>query len=560
MLSHEDSAKRKAQNAKCKKRFVSLFFTDYRLPIINYLLLVIFCALSFASCRTAPTDMRNLAPAESLIYLETQDLGAMLESLTDNKSFSENAKTKPDFSALENSQTAIVITGFESSAKQLTNDSAILNFKPQFVLIADTHSWERTNLALVENQIGRFVSKVYGDGAKLEKSERSGVNFFVWTAEDKRKIYAAIDGSLIYVGNNEAAIDKCLAVKRGETENLSRNENLAQARARGGDGKIAFGYVSAEGIKEIADLVGISVAVDAAEEDLTKSFIAKILPPLLQKTVREISWTARKTEQGIEDKIYIKPDGQISDVWKETLVPNAVSQSQTAEFIPFNVGSVTRYNLQNPQIAWRSVLLTLSNKLEDFDGKIWLAASGSFFAPFGITDAETFLSAVNPNIVTVRLASENSEPLAIAEIKDEAKIKSSLIKELNFNAPPEKIGAASVWKSIDSEQSAAFMDGKVILGNRNDILTCLKARESGQNFTKNQQYQSFAQSNALTITIAKDNETTGKIVNVLGNGSKNNSSAGFYKTETRFNSYGIERQSVSDFGLIGTLVSQFNME
>lgn len=541
------------QNKKFQAR------NEIRLNICKFLLIT-FCFLCFASCRTAPTEMRTLAPSESLIYLETEDLGGTLAALTENKVFAENAKTKPDFSALENAQAAIIVTGFESSAKPLADDAAILNFKPQFVLIADTHSWERTNLALVENQIGRFVSKIYGDGAKLEKSEKSSVDFFIWTAEDNRKIYAAVDGSLIYVGNNEAAIDKCLAVKRGEAENLLKNESLAQARERGGDKKLAFGYVSAEGIKEIADLVGVSVAVDAAEEDLTKSFIARILPPLLQKTVREISWTAIKNEQGIEDKIYIKPDAQISGVWQETLVPNYSSQFQIAEYLPSDVDSITRYNLQNPQIAWRSVLLTLSGKLENFDGKIWLAASGSFFAPFGIADAETFLSAINPNIVTVRLNAENGEPLAIAEVKDEAKLKSSLFKEFSFNAAPEKVGAASIWKATDSEQSAAFTDGKVILGNRNDILSCLKAKEGGQNFAKNRQYQSLAQTNALTVTTAQDKETAAKVVSVLGSGSKNGSLQVFYTTETRFNSNGIERRTVSDFGLIGTLVSQFDMQ
>lgn len=539
------------QNAKYEAGFGRRF-------VVSHLLLVTFCLLLFTSCRTAPTDMRTLAPAESLIYLETEDLGEMLESLTENENFSRNAKKKPDFSALENAQAAIIVTGFESSAKQLADDAAILNFKPQFVLIADTHSWERTNLALVENQIGHFVSKVYGDSAKLEKSERSNASFFIWTAEDNRKIYAVVDGSLIYVGNNEATIDKCLAVRQGAAENLLKNESLAQAREKGGDKKLAFGYVSTEGINQISDFVGVSVAVDAAEEDLTKSFIAKILPPLLQKTVREVSWTAKKTEQGIEDKVYIKPDVSISDVWKETLIPNIDNQFKFAEYIPVRVESLTVYKLQNPQIAWRSVLLALANKLENFDGKIWLAASGSFFAPFGIADAETFLSAVNPNIVTVRLNSENSEPLAIAEVKDEAKLKSSLFKEFNFNSAPEKIGAASIWKSADSEQSAAFIDGKVILGNRNDILTCLKVKENGANLTSNQGLQSLLQTNALTVTNAKDTETTSKIINVLGNGNKNVNSPSFYTTETRFNSNGIERRTISDFGLIGTIVSQFD--
>ena len=72
----------------------------------------------------------------------------------------ENAATeKPDFSALENIQVAVVVTGFETSEKQLTDESAILNFKPHFVLIADTHHWKMTAVSIVENQIGNFVTE-----------------------------------------------------------------------------------------------------------------------------------------------------------------------------------------------------------------------------------------------------------------------------------------------------------------------------------------------------------------------------------------------------------------
>lgn len=521
---------------------------------------LLFCAftLIFASCRTSPTDMRTIAPAETIVYLESEDLGGMFESLTEGKAFNKIAKTKPDFSMLKNAQSAIVVTGFETSEKKLTEESAILHFKPQFVLIADTHAWERTNISLVENQIGQFVTKTYGDSVKLEKSEKSEAKFFVWTAEDGRKIYAAVIGSLIYVGNNENTIDKCLAVKRGEADNLSKNESLTQARERGRDKKIAFGYISFEGIAQLANLAGVSVAVDVAEEDLTKSFIARILPPLLQKTVREISWTARKTEEGIEDKIYIKTDGQVSDVWKETLVPVVNNQFRAAEFIPANFDSITRYNLQNPQIAWRSILLTLSNKLDTLDGKIWIAASGSFFAPYGIADAETFLSAINAEIITARLDRGNNETIAIVEVKDKAKIKSSLTKEINFNTQPEKISGATIWKSADGELTAAFIEEKIILGNRSNVLNCLKAKEGGQNLAKTAHYQSFVQSNAVTTTVTKDAETAGKIVNVFGNVNEEKNSVSFYTTETRFNSNGIERRTVSDFGLIGTLLEKFN--
>jgi len=67
-----------------------------------------FCLLLFAfllqlSCSTKPTDMRSLVPADTLVYLETNDLGAAIQPIIDSKPFNEVAKYKPDISAI-NSQ------------------------------------------------------------------------------------------------------------------------------------------------------------------------------------------------------------------------------------------------------------------------------------------------------------------------------------------------------------------------------------------------------------------------------------------------------------------------
>src|SRR5688500_17096089 len=56
--------------------------------------------LSLFSCSSKPTDMRSLVPAETLVYLESNDLGAALQPIVDNKAFDQAAKRKPDLSAI----------------------------------------------------------------------------------------------------------------------------------------------------------------------------------------------------------------------------------------------------------------------------------------------------------------------------------------------------------------------------------------------------------------------------------------------------------------------------
>jgi len=517
-----------------------------------------------SSCRSRQkTDMRSLAPAETLVYLETSDLSEMLETLTQNKAFQELAATTKDFSQLKNVQVAAIVTGFETSEKQITREQAILNFKPRFALIADTHTWNTTAASIAENQIGKFVEETYGQDVKLEKSEKRDAKFFAWTSADGRKLFAAVSKSIIYVGNDGSLLDKCLAVQRNEAENLLKNENLDRTRANANTDKnlLALGYVSPDGIAQIADAAGVSLALEASEEEVVKSFIAKALPAVLQKTTNEIAWSARKTQNGIEDKLFIKTAPEVASVLKETLVPPSENELQAAEFLPVNFNSTTRYHLQNPQIAWRSVLLLTAKQIDALGAKILLQVSNSLFEPYGVRNAETFLSAVGSEITTAQFDEEGDKTVVIAEIKDIEKLKKSISEEINFKAKPEKIGPADVWTSKDKTLAAALTEGKLILGESASVMLCLQAKENGQNFAKTIQFKNFAQSSAVATTGAKDAETAQKIVSVLGAPQDERKRfVGFYQTETRFNESGIERRTISDFGLIGTILEQFAKE
>ncbi|MBA2621540.1 MAG: hypothetical protein H0U87_10110 [Acidobacteria bacterium] len=531
-----------------------------------------------ASCRSKPTDLRSLAPADGLVYLETNDLGKTLVALTESKVFEELAENKTDFSAVENVQFAVVVTGFETSENKISDEQSDLNFKPHFVAIIETHRWKPTAVSIAENQIGRFVKDAYGDGAKLEKSEKPDAKFFVWTSggdnkNEARKIFAAVSGGTIYVGNDEGLIDKCLAVRRGETESLLKNENLARAReatdaqnienaAESGNAvskknPLAFGYVSGEGAAQIANLAAVSLAIDASEDEAARSFIARVLPPVLQKSVGEISWTARRSERGVEDRIFVATSDETSSIFKETMQTAPQTQTNSAEFLPPDVGSATRYNLQNPQMAWRGLLDAAVKQTDDAaSASVLNAFSGELLGAYGISDAETFLSAIDSEILTAQFGDDGEKSIVIVTVKDAEKIKKSLA-EINFKAAPEKSANAEIWKSEDGETSAALIGNRLIFGDAESVLKCLEAARGGRNFTQNQLFQKFNESRAVAVTFAKDTDSAEKIVSVLGKiKDEDKKVASVYLTETRFTGGGIERRTVSAFGLIGTVLEQ----
>lgn len=501
--------------------------------------------------------MRSLAPKDAIAYLEINDLTATLNDLTDNKVFHENTTAKPDFSSLKGIQAVVAVTGFETSEKQVTDENSILNFTPKFVAIAETHAWKPAAVSIAENQIGKFARETYGENVKLEKAEKGDAKFFAWTNADGRKIFCAVSQGTIYIGNDEDLIDKSLAVKRGEAESLLSNGNLEQARERtNGKNLLAFGYISAEAIKQFADMAGVSAAVKATDSDEERNLIAQILPKILQNTTEEIAWTAQKSGNKIEDNFFVHLNDETTSVFNETLSTSGKNHTNAADFLPADVISTTAYDLKNPLIAWRSLLLVTAKNTEDIAAKYLVQFSNHLLEPYGISNAEMFLSAIDSEIMTANFDAEGENSAVIVTGKNVETIKNS-IAEINFKSPPEKLENAQVWKSEESNIIAAFVENKLILGNDESVLRCLQAKNNGQNFTKNQNYQQFAQSNSTTVTFATDSESADKIISVLGNAKAENQKIYTnYLTETRITNKGIERKIISDFGFLGTILEQ----
>ena len=87
------------------------------------------------------------------------------------------------------------------------------------------------------------------------KDQKNGGKYFVWTAADERKVFAFIDGQSDFFGNDEDSIEKCLAAKNGKADNLTKNSELQPFYEAAN--KLTFGFVSGEGIEQIADLTGV---------------------------------------------------------------------------------------------------------------------------------------------------------------------------------------------------------------------------------------------------------------------------------------------------------------
>jgi hypothetical protein len=392
----------------------------------------------------------------------------------------------------------------------------------------------------------------------LERKSVNDTRRFIWTAEDGRKIFAVISDTQVFFGNDEDSINRCLLAKRGETESLAQHEKFVSRRIRPEE-RLAFGFISTEGIKKIADLVGVSVAVGQTEDASGRGFISRILPQILNNATREISWVASKNKEGISDSLNISTQPEITEVLSETISASRRRTDDFVKFLPAETYSFTRYNLKSPQLSFRSLLMVLAKQTDAVNSRLILSLSNSLLGSYGIADAEKFLTAIDNEIFTVQLDEDGDKSLAIVQVIDLEKIKQSIVEELDLNKDPEKIGTEGKFWISEDQSFAAGLKGKFFfIGEPESVRKSMKTFSSPK-FIDKSLLENFKLSNTVATTITKDLETAQNLRRILGGGEVNKKlKPGFILIKTNFNKRRIRRSYLSEFGFLGTIIEQFD--
>jgi hypothetical protein len=548
--------------------------------------------------RPQRVEMANYVPQDSLVYLEFDSLPDVLHGVTSTSAWhtlapaagvSDNAAKfgwltsfakwtgigSAESVIFARAQVAVAVLSID--AKEA--DEGALQISPRLVIVAETHTSESRVESALTKFVGDFAHRNYGD-PKFERSQRNGATFLVWTApKGDKKIVAAISDSVAYVGNDDAAVQACLAVRRGERASLANDPELSMMRRRvHADDALGFGYAPQAGTPKLAQLAMIALAGRAASDEKVQRALAAVVPQLAARLLGGAAWGARVENGSVEDDYFFSLPSDVTRRLTVALETSPTASFESANFLPADARQVSRYSFAEPGETWRGINAVISSQLDPAFAPLAGVFLENSLKPFGIDSPREFLRVIGPETTTARVGEEGDDLLFVAAVRDEPAVRALLSKRLGARPRVGRVGDAEMLVSSDPEIGAAsLVDRHIILGSEEGVRRSLEARASGRTLGASESFKKLSgafgsDSTPLVLTLTDEREGAGKFISIVARRNSAGATSDattlaravaslpFTASATRLADDGIERKTVSPFGQFANIALQLAPE
>lgn len=543
--------------------------------------------------RPQKVDMAAYVPADSLVFIEANSLPRVASDLVSTDAwkalapFDDVTPTRIDWLArfaawtgigtaeavvFARSQMAVTLMDIDAGR---AGEALTLNIKPRAAIILETHTSERRVRAAVEKLVGNFARRAYND-PRIERRETDEATWIIWSAPGgERRIVSAIADSVAIVGNDQATVEACLAVRRGERPSLAGNADLENMRRRvEAADALASGYISSSSEARLTVLAASLYAAQSALNPRAQSTAAALLPQLADRIAGGAAWSARLNTGKIEDRYFFGVKNNLAARLQESLAPLIEIDEKASELLPESAYQLTHYNLREPEKAWRGLNSTLSSQLDVLYAPFVSRFLDTALEPYGIETPATFLPAAGPDLWTARLDDTGESTLMIAKVRDADRLRAEVRKRLGARTRSEKMGDAELLISSDEERGAAsFAAGYLIMGAERDVRQALQARatETGtlaasDAFKRARQYPLNAPS---VVSYTNDRAAARSFIYAMArlrkgaDGQQSDSfelslaALPYAVSATRVVEGGFEKRTLSSFGQFGAITTLF---
>ena len=554
----------------------------WRVVITCFFMLVILTALLWWNL-PRKVDMADYAPADSFVYLQVDSLNQLASALEQNETWKTLGPTLdiqtgtggrwlsaaawagigPTGSViLSRAQIALVIVGMSTNEEANT-----LKIKPEAALIVETHTSQRRMRSTAIEAVKRIAQFAYGQPTCTQHIEDAEYIECVAPAGDRR-IVAALEGTLVVVGNTKNAVQSCLAVRRGQRPSLKTDADMLRMRSKvSTDKSLAFGYISSANSAKLFSM-GAPLLIGKAPGDHQ---LEQILAVSAAKILGGIAWSSVSAAGGIEDRFLFSLEPSVLS----RLEP-AFHTAQVGEdfwkLVPETFQSLTIYRTQNPQAAWVAIDSAVSSKLDALSAVVFASLFKSALSVYGITDPQELLTTLAPPLITVRPDPGAEGSILIARVRDGQALRRSLAKQLFLGNRGQIVEGVQSALDSSKEFAAVLVDDYVLVGKTENVKRCVVAVRNNQTLsagTKLQRFIHFApDSTATIVTFTNDEPRLNSVISVLsalkGRAPTTEKAevlrrvvedASFAATETTLTAMGIERRTRSALGQFSTLLS-----
>ncbi|HEV2864750.1 MAG TPA: hypothetical protein VGX48_27385 [Pyrinomonadaceae bacterium] len=569
-------------------------FLRWALIAVGLLLVGGFVYLWFT--RPVKVDMAAYAPTDSIVYMETDDLPAVVEAVVSTDAWRELAPAagvgggwylSPRTSrwlsftglgpgeavVLSRAQVAVTILGFEAAEESGT----AIKFTPRAALVAETHTSEWRVRSAVEKIVGDFARKSFG-APSVERKEVDGVGYVTWAAQggSRKRIVAAVYESVAVVGNDESAVRACVDVRRGGRKSLAGNAELEDVRARvGARGALAFGFAPTGSAARMVEVFAPALVGGVSEDSKAQSLMATVLPQLINQTLGSVGWSSHLTGGRVEDRYFLGLAGGVAQRLGPALSPPSKRESGAAGLLPAGTYQVSLYDFRSPEEAWKAVGAALSSQVDISRATIITLALESLLKPYGVERPRDFLRAGGPWLATARLDAKSEGKVLLTPVRNETLLRELVRTHLGAGASKETIDGAELFVSTAEDRGAAgFVNKHLLLGSEEDVRRCLKAISEKKTLGADESFKTapldFSAPDAFVRTITDDRESARAVVGYFaarrGEDSRPADPQAFERaltrhayseSETRVTDVGFEKRTLSAFGQFGEMVVRF---
>ncbi len=541
--------------------------------------------------RPHKADMASYVPAESVAYIEANDLAQIAGSLSKTEAWGALAEALDAPRELISHRWLVSFarwTGIGSAESvllarsqfavcfaqpQATESGSTLTIKPLAALIIETHTSQNRMRPTIEKYVDKLARESYGAEVVVIRKQINGADLQEWsTADNSRRLVLSVIDTVAIVGNDESVVMSCLDVHVRKRKSLSEENQFQVARQNLIDSRSAvFAYVPKAGVKLVIQAWVLSRTGNSSE--------GTSLAPLISNTfgnlIDGLAWTARFDDAGAEDHCFVALAQGVTQQAASASSNDSLKSIDTS-FVPPDAMSVTVYNLRDAKSFWSQLNAVVSSHSDVIGAIASRPLLQGLLEPYGIRDADGFFAAIGPRLEIIHV-DQSAPAVLVAETFDQQSIKKIASDRLGVNPRVESVGQAEMVVSTSDNWGMAFLDKYFLSGPADEVRRCLEAKTRGEsirNVAAFNRTQSAVDTSLpiFSLSFADDRASAISFVELFSkqersafsaNGAaiqKGAASLKYSASVTMVKHGSVEWTGRSSFGLLGSLLTTFAPE